>query len=99
METVAPSGEMILISVSGHVHPTVETRSSTESSTLAMVMIGEHSVCPYMMVICEQCMSFTMRFITSMGHGAPAMTPVRRLVKSKRENSGCVSCAMNMVGT
>ena len=38
-------------------------------------------------------------FITSTGHGEPAMIPVRSDEKSNRENSGCSSSAMNMVGT
>ena len=38
-------------------------------------------------------------FITSTGHGEPAMIPVRRLLRSKRPKSGTASSAMNMVGT
>jgi hypothetical protein len=38
-------------------------------------------------------------FITSMGHGEPAMMPVRRLLRSNLANSGWSSWAMNMVGT
>jgi hypothetical protein len=64
-----------------------------------MVMPGEDSVWPYTMVISRQCMRSTTRRITSMGHGAPAITPVRSEVRSKRANSGCSSSAMNMVGT
>ena len=44
-------------------------------------------------------MSSATRFITSMGQGAPAITPVRSEVRSNRANSGCSSSAMNMVGT
>ena len=62
----------------------METRSSMLSSTLDIVITGELSVCPYMIVICGQCISLTTRFITSIGHGAPAITPVRSDVKSKR---------------
>ena len=51
------------------------------------------------MVISRQCICSTTFFITSMGHGAPAITPVRSELKSKRRNSGCSSSAMNMVGT
>ena len=35
----------------------------------------------------------------SIGHGDPAMIPVRSDVRSKRANSGCCKAAMNMVGT
>ena len=38
-------------------------------------------------------------FITSTGHGEPAMMPVRRLDRSKRPKSGTASSAMNIVGT
>ena len=37
--------------------------------------------------------------ITSMGHGEPAMMPVRRELKSNLSKSGWPSSAMNMVGT
>ncbi len=43
--------------------------------------------------------SVLTRFITSIGQGAPAMMPVRSEDRSKRENSGWSSSAMNMVGT
>jgi hypothetical protein len=43
--------------------------------------------------------SSTQRFITSIGHGEPAMMPVRSELRSKRLNSGWPSWAMNMVGT
>jgi hypothetical protein len=39
------------------------------------------------------------RRITSIGQGAPAMIPVRNDDRSKLANSGCSSCAMNIVGT
>ena len=45
------------------------------------------------------CMRSTHAFITSTGHGEPAITPVRRLDRSKRSNSGWASSAMNIVGT
>jgi hypothetical protein len=44
-------------------------------------------------------MSSITRFITSAGHGEPAMIPVRRLVRSYPENPGTSSIAMNIVGT
>jgi hypothetical protein len=37
--------------------------------------------------------------MTSIGHGLPAMIPVRNDDRSKRANSGWSSCAMNIVGT
>jgi len=43
--------------------------------------------------------SLITRFITSTGHGDPAITPVRRLDRSKSANPGCASSAMNIVGT
>jgi hypothetical protein len=66
----------------------VETRRSRLSSTEDIVITGELSVCPYIMVISGQCISLTTRFITSIGHGAPAITPVRNELKSNRLNSG-----------
>ncbi len=38
-------------------------------------------------------------FITSTGHGEPAMMPVRRLLRSNRSKSSTASSAMNIVGT
>ncbi len=37
--------------------------------------------------------------ITSIGHGEPAMIPVRSERSSVRSKQGCLSMAMNMVGT
>src|SRR5687767_10218117 len=45
------------------------------------------------------CISDTTRFITSTGHGDPAITPVRNDDRSKDEKSGWSSIAMNIVGT
>ena len=45
------------------------------------------------------CMRSTHAFITSTGHGEPAITPVRSDERSKRSNSGWASSAMNIVGT
>ena len=45
------------------------------------------------------CMRSTHAFITSTGHGEPAITPVRSDDRSKRSNSGWASSAMNIVGT
>ena len=38
-------------------------------------------------------------FITSTGHGEPAMMPVRSDDRSKLAKSGWLSSAMNIVGT
>ena len=38
-------------------------------------------------------------FITSTGHGEPAMSPVRREDRSNAPKSGWLSSAMNIVGT
>ena len=45
------------------------------------------------------CIFSTTRRITSIGHGDPAMMPVRRLVRSCSANRGWSSMAMNIVGT
>ena len=57
--------------------PTVETRRSRSSVRRVMVETGEVSVMPYMIVTSVMCISATTRFMTSTGHGAPAMIPVR----------------------
>jgi hypothetical protein len=44
-------------------------------------------------------MRSTHCFITSTGHGEPAITPVRNVDRSYRSNSGWASSAMNIVGT
>jgi hypothetical protein len=48
------------------------------------------------MVISARCMSLTTRRITSIGHGEPAMMPVRRLLRSNSARRGCSSSAMNI---
>src|ERR1019366_2756603 len=50
------------------------------------------------MVISWQCIRSATVRMTSMGQGAPAITPVRRLVRSNCAKSGWTSSAMNMVG-
>ena len=45
------------------------------------------------------CIADTHCFMTSTGHGEPAMIPVRRLDRSNRWKSGWASSAMNIVGT
>ena len=100
IRTVSPvAGDTIFTSVLSHALPTVDTRRSSVSSTPDIVITGELSVCPYMIVISGQCISCTTRFMTSIGHGAPAMTPVRNELKSNVRNSGCSSSPMNIVGT
>ncbi len=54
---------------------------------------------PYPMQISRACISSTTRFITSTGHGAPAMMPVRNAERSNSGNRGCSSIAMYIVGT
>ena len=51
------------------------------------------------MVISERCISAITRFMVSMGHGEPAMMPVRRRERSNSAKRGWSSSAMNMVGT
>ena len=51
------------------------------------------------MVISERFILATHRFITSIGHGEPAMMPVRSDFRSNFSKSGWSSSAMNMVGT
>ena len=51
------------------------------------------------MVISARCICATTFFIVSIGHGEPAMIPVRRRLRSKVANSGWSSSAMNIVGT
>ncbi len=54
---------------------------------------------PYAIVISLMCILDMTSFITSTGHGAPAMIPRRRDETSYCLNSGWLSCAMNIVGT
>jgi hypothetical protein len=97
---VSPSStETIFISVQGKALPMVDTRNSIGSSGADMVTTGALSVCPYPMVNSAQRISHITRFMTSTGHGAPAIIPVRRLDKSYDLKSGNPSSAMNMAGT
>ena len=50
------------------------------------------------MVTSLMCIVSTTLRMTSTGQGEPAMMPVRKLLRSKRANSGCSSMAMNIVG-
>ena len=43
---------------------------------------------PYMIVTSSMFISVTTRFITSTGHGAPPIIPVRSDVRSNEPNSG-----------
>ena len=45
------------------------------------------------------CISPMTRRMTSTGHGAPAMIPVRSEVRSTSAKAGSASMAMNIVGT
>jgi hypothetical protein len=51
------------------------------------------------MLTSAMCISSMTRFMTSTGHGEPAMMPVRSDERSKPPNAGCSSIAMNIVGT
>jgi hypothetical protein len=51
------------------------------------------------MVTSSMCMDDMTCFITSTGHGDPAMIPVRNDDRSKSSKFGRASSAMNMVGT
>ena len=93
------SGSTILISTCGCTRPTVLTRFSTSSSTAVWVESGAVSVMPHAIVTSSMCICARTWFMTSTGHGAPAMIPVRRLERSNSPMRGCSSSAMNIVGT
>ena len=90
---------MILISACGITWPTVWQRCSSVSSTRTTVETGEVSVCPNAIEICSIPICELTLFITSTGHGAPAMIPVRSELRSCSEKPGSPSSAMNIVGT
>ena len=54
---------------------------------------------PYAIVISGMCMIVCTFFMTSTGHGEPAMMPVRSELKSNSLKRGCSSSPMNIVGT
>ncbi len=54
---------------------------------------------PYPMVTSLMCISSTHCFMTSTGHGEPAIMPVRSDDRSNEWKSGWASMAMNIVGT
>src|SRR5438552_3544768 len=87
---------MILISTWGWTRPTVETRRSSGSSVVHWVDTGEVSVMPYAIVISGMCITVWTFFITSTGHGEPAMIPVRSELKSKSLKRACSSAPMNL---
>ena len=93
------TGSTILISVCGMAWPTVSQRCSRVSSGRTMVDAGDVSVMPKAIVISSMPISEPTRRMTSIGHGEPAMIPVRRLDRSNSEKRGWSSSAMNIVGT
>ena len=98
--TVSPvSGSITFTSTCGITRPTVSVRRSRSSSARVIVDTGEVSVIPYEMATSARCISLMHRFITSTGHGEPAMIPVRSEVRSYDGKDAWSSCAMNIVGT
>ena len=51
------------------------------------------------MVTSSMCIRSMTCFMTSIGHGEPAMIPVRSDDRSNSPKRGWLSSAMNMVGT
>lgn len=76
--TVSPmEGSTILTSTGGRTRPTVSTQRSNESSARVWKLTGEVSVMPQQIATSLMCiLSITLR-MTSMGHGEPAITPLR----------------------
>ena len=60
---------------------------------------GDVSVMPQQIVTSSMCISVRTFFIVSIGHGEPAITPVRSDERSNSEKRGCSSSATNIVGT
>jgi hypothetical protein len=89
---------MILISACGITWPAVWQRFSTVLPTRTTVAAGEVSVCPNAIEICSIPVCEPAFFITSTGHGAPAMIPVRSELRSCPAKPGSASSAMNIVG-
>ena len=79
--------------------PTVAQRFSNVSPIRTCVVTGEVSVIPNAIEISLMPISDSTRFMTSTGHGEPAMMPVRNELRSNSLNRGCSSWAMNIVGT
>jgi hypothetical protein len=65
-----------LISTCGITRPTVSQRCSSVSLIGTCVLTGEVSVIPNAIAISPIPMSAETRFMTSTGHGEPAMIPV-----------------------
>ena len=98
--TVSPvSGSTILISTWGWARPMEAVRLSRSSSIRVWQDTGDVSVMPYAIATSAMCMSSMHRFITSTGHTAPAMMPVRSDDRSRAAKSGWFCIAMNIVGT
>ena len=93
------SRDTIAISVCGIARPTVDTRISIVSSASLIVTTGEVSVCPYAITSSLQCISVSTRFISSTGHGAPLIIPVRKLDVSKLAKSSSAISATYIAGT
>ena len=72
-----------------------DLRDGERSSLMALLEPVEPQTEPVPTLVLER----TDRRITSTGHGAPAMMPVRRVDISNEEKSGWSSSMMNMVGT
>ena len=74
-------------------------RFSSVSSQRTWVVTGEVSVIPKAMLISSIPILSLTRFITSIGHGDPAMMPVRSGPRSNSAKRSWASSAMNIVGT
>jgi hypothetical protein len=83
----------------GTVAPVAGSTILTSTCGGVWVDTGVVSVMPHAIVTSSMCMRERTCDMTSTGHGAPAMTPVRRVDRSKRSNPACSSMAMNIVGT
>ena len=77
----------------------VAVRRSRSSSPWVWQDTGDVSVMLQQIDTSDMCMSSMQRFITSTGHTAPAITPVRSEERSKESKSGWLGIAMNIVGT
>ena len=97
--TIRPSASTIFTSRCGWTRPMDDTRISRGSSIAVWKLTGDVSVMPYAMVISAMCISSMTRVMTSIGHGEPAMMPVRKVDRSYCLKSGWSRMAMNMVGT
>ena len=71
-----------MISTCGCTCPTVPTCFASGVPSRVWVLTGLVSVIPYAMATSLMCIALLTCFITSTGHGDPAMIPVRRLDRS-----------------